>query len=158
MILYRLRCAEDHEFEGWFKSGDAYDRQSAAGHLSCPVCGGSEIAKAPMAPRLGRGSRVSDAASGGDVAAPSDQDGKSPSAMAMGGDPARMMAALRQVREAVEKTCDYVGDRFPEEARRIHYGETEKRGIYGESSPKEAKALKEEGIEVSQIPWVPKVN
>jgi hypothetical protein len=129
MILFALRCAAEHEFEGWFRNGAAFETQSAAGEIACPVCGGSEVSKAPMAPRVGR-SRAE--------AAPS---------------PEQLRKALTELRAQVEANCDYVGERFAEEARRIHYGETDKRSIYGEASADDAKSLNDEGIEFARIPW-----
>ena len=130
MILFALRCAAEHEFEGWFRNGAAFEAQSAAGEIACPVCGDSTIEKAPMAPHVGRAAK--------DVEAPS---------------PEQMRKALEEVRRQVESNCDYVGDRFAEEARRIHYGEADRRGIYGEATADDAKTLHEEGIEFARIPW-----
>lgn len=132
MILFALRCAADHEFEGWFRDGAAFDRQSAGGKISCPQCGDTSVTKAPMAPRVTR-SRAAEA---------------TPS-------PAELRKVLQELRRHVETNCDYVGERFVEEARRIHYGESDPRGIYGEASADDAKDLAEEGIEVARIPWVP---
>lgn len=133
MILFKLRCANAHEFEAWFRDGATYERQAGRGLIACPDCGDTSIEKAPMAPRLAR------AAS--EKAAP-------PS-------PEQLRRALQQLRRHVESSCDYVGDRFADEARRIHRGEAEARGIYGESTAEESDSLAEEGIEVARIPWVP---
>jgi hypothetical protein len=130
MILFALRCAADHEFEGWFRNGAAFETQSAAGEIVCPSCGSKSVEKAPMAPHLGRSRKNEDA----------------PSA-------AQFRKALQEVRREIEANCDYVGDRFAEEARRIHYGETDPRSIYGEASADDAKTLSEEGIEFARIPW-----
>ena len=132
MILFALRCAADHEFEGWFRDGATFERQSVAGKIICPQCGDKSVTKAPMAPRVQR--------SRGAAAAPS---------------PAQLRKALLELRRHVETNCDYVGERFVEEARRIHYGESDPRGIYGEASADDAQDLAEEGIEVKRIPWVP---
>lgn len=129
MILYDLRCGQDHSFEGWFRDSKAYDSQRRAGRVVCPACGDKKVRKAPMAPRVAK-SRS-------------------------GASEAEALAALRQMRKQVEANCDYVGERFAEEARKIHYGETEKRGIYGEASESASKELADEGIEVGRIPWVP---
>src|SRR5690348_7779975 len=134
MIHFTLRCAKDHEFEGWFRDGATFDRQREGGEITCPHCGSFDIEKAPMAPRLAR------SAKGPDVS------------------PADIRQALVALRRHVESHCQYVGPRFAEEARRIHYGETQAKGIYGESSPEEAKALADEGIEVARIPWVPNTD
>ena len=132
MILFTLRCAAEHEFEGWFRDGATYEKQARRGHISCPECGSTKIEKAPMAPRVKKSAEA--------PAAPT---------------PAQMRAALLAIRQQVEKNCDYVGPRFAEEARKIHYGEVEKKSIYGESTDQEAKELAEEGIEFGRIPWVP---
>jgi hypothetical protein len=132
MILFALRCASDHEFEGWFRDGAAFDRQSAGGKIACPQCGDTAVTKAPMAPRVAR-SRSAEV---------------TPS-------PAQLRKALQELRRHVETNCENVGERFAEEARRIHYGESDPRGIYGEASADDAKDLAEEGIEVNRIPWLP---
>lgn len=131
MILFSLRCAQTHEFEAWFRDGDSFAAQRDAGEIACPVCGDSQVEKAIMAPRLSRSrdESVSEAA--------------------------KMRRMLVELREKIEANCDYVGDRFAEEARRIHYGETERHGIYGEASEEESRALSSEGIEFGRIPWVP---
>ena len=131
MILFALRCAADHEFEGWFRDGATFDRQSAGSKISCPHCGDTSVSKAPMAPRVTRSRAVE--------ATPS---------------PAQLRKALQELRRHVETNCDYVGERFAEEARRIHYGEADPHGIYGEASRDESQALTEEGIEFGRIPWI----
>jgi hypothetical protein len=135
MILFALRCAADHRFDGWFPDGAAFDKQSAAGKIACPQCGDRSVAKAPMAPRVAR-SRAAGAA---------------PS-------PAQIRLALTELRRQIETNCENVGERFAEEARRIHYGESDPRGIYGEASADDAKDLAEEGIEVKRIPWLPRTD
>ncbi len=142
MILYDLRCKDGHGFEGWFRDSAAYDTQAKARKISCPICGSKKVEKALMAPRLGRRRREADNA-------PSTPE------KVVNVQQAEMLKALRSLRTQIESNCDYVGERFPEEARRIHYGETEQRGIYGEASDGEAEALKDEGITVSRVPWVP---
>ncbi len=129
MILYDLRCGQDHGFEGWFRDSKAYDGQRRAGRVVCPVCGDKKVRKAPMAPRVAKNRS--------------------------GASEAEALTTLRQMRQQVEANCDYVGERFAEEARKIHYGETEKRGIYGEATESASKELADEGIEVGRIPWVP---
>ncbi len=146
MILFNLRCAKDHVFEGWFRSGDAYDEQAATKKIACPVCGGRRIEKAPMAPRIGKGgARGGDTGEGAPAAPPSAAAAKA----------AQFQKALRELRAKVESESDYVGGRFAEEARRIHYGEVETRSIYGESSDEESEALREEGVPFARIPWPP---
>ncbi len=137
MILFNLRCTAGHDFEAWFRDGAAYESRQA-GAVSCPECGDIKVTKAPMAPRIGRGLRDAEPAGGGGAAETARQ--------------------LRELCTKVAQNCDYVGDRFAEEARRIHYGETTARGIYGETSRAEAEELREEGVDVHQIPWVPPTN
>jgi hypothetical protein len=137
MILFELKCSSDHHFEAWFRDGAAYDAQAAAGGITCPECGDTRIAKAPMAPRIAR------------------RDAGEEQARATRSAVMRQLAELRQ---SVEKNCDYVGPRFAEEARKIHYGETDPRGIYGEATPTEAEALNEEGVAFQRVPWLPRAN
>ena len=159
MILYKLNCGKRHEFESWFRDSKAYERQAARGLIACPSCGDTEIERALMAPRISKaGSSKKAVVQGGPPsAAPAPAV---PGAMhAMVPDmPAEMRAALQQMRKKVEENCDYVGENFAEEARKIHYGETEQRAIYGEASDAEAEALNEEGIEFNRIPWLPRTN
>jgi hypothetical protein len=131
MILFKLRCAAEHEFEGWFRDGAAYERQAARGEIACPDCGNTRVEKAPMAPRVARQDRAQHPPS-----------------------PAQLRQMLQAVRRHVETSCENVGERFAEEARAIHRGEAEARGIYGDATPNEAEALADEGIEVARIPWV----
>ena len=139
MILFNLKCAKEHVFEGWFRNGDAYDELAEAKTISCPVCGSRKVEKAPMAPRIGKG---------GDKAVARQKTDTEKAA--------QLMTALRELRAKVESESDYVGERFPEEVRRIHYGEVETRSIYGESTDEEAEELREEGIPFARIPWVPR--
>lgn len=152
MILYRLRCAKAHEFESWFASAAGYDRQAKRGLVSCPKCGSTKIGKALMAPRIAKGGAKKKLAAGAAAKAPAATHAMAPDM------PAEMRAVLEQVRKKVEENCDYVGDKFADEARKIHYGESKRRGIYGEASDAEAEELTEEGIDVSRIPWVPRAN
>jgi hypothetical protein len=131
MILFTLRCASGHEFEGWFRDGDGFEAQQKAGEITCPDCGDAQVEKALMAPNIAR------------------SRGKAPALS-----PAQMRAALIELRRQVETNCDYVGERFAEEARKIHYGEADPHGIYGEASADESRELAEEGIEVGRIPWI----
>jgi hypothetical protein len=136
MILFDLRCARDHVFEAWFRDNATYDKQAKAGAIACPSCGSRKVEKAPMAPRIGKGSK--------------------PAAMAVATGQADLRQQLAEMRAKIEANCDYVGPRFAEEARRIHYGETEKRDIYGEASDADAQALQEEGVEFARVPWLPR--
>jgi hypothetical protein len=131
MILFSLRCAAGHEFEGWFRDGDGFDAQQKAGEVACPECGDTQIEKAVMAPRIGRSREK-----------------------ALPISPAQMRAALTELRRQVETNCDYVGERFAEEARRIHYREVDPHGIYGEASADESRELAEEGITFGRVPWI----
>ncbi len=162
MILFALRCSSGHEFEAWFRDNAAYDRQIGRGLVACPDCGLHTIEKAPMAPRLGRSqgtARAPETPPAPAEAAPPLQ----PDAPAQGGPvppeapptPQQVRRALQVLRRHVEQTCDYVGPGFAAEARRIHNGDAKARGIYGEASPAEAKALIEDGVDIASIPWVP---
>lgn len=146
MIKYQLVCAHDHTFDAWFRDSAAYDVQASAGEVLCPVCGTSEVAKALMTPRLAR--RKGADAAPQPVAAPAPAVPNKPAALA-----AAMGQALRQLRAVVEKSCDDVGDKFADEARKIHYGESEARGIYGQTTPEEAEDLRDEGVEFVSVPW-----
>ena len=128
MIVYSLSCAEGHEFEGWFRDSAAYDEQAAQKKLVCPVCETRHVEKAPMAP----------AVSGTKSSAPEEMR--------------KMRQFVTGLRKHIEANADYVGPKFPEEARKIHYGETDERHIYGEATVKEAKELVEDGIDVAPLP------
>ncbi|HXQ53818.1 MAG TPA: DUF1178 family protein [Stellaceae bacterium] len=153
MILFKLKCSAEHEFDGWFRDNAAYDRQHARGEIACPECGDEAVEKAPMAPRLGRsrsdrGERQAEQRTEAAPAPPA-----SPAAAPR--NPAELRRALQELRKQVETNCDNVGPRFAEEARRMHRGEAPSRGIYGDATPAESQKLAEEGIEVACIPWVP---
>ncbi len=137
MILFDLECDKGHVFEGWFPSGAEYDKQAAAGQISCPVCDTVKVKKAPMAPRPQRGK-----------AAQSERKRTQ----------GAVLQALRKLRQTVEKNSTYVGDRFPAEARAMHAGEREERSIYGEASGDEARALREEGVPVCPLPWIDRAD
>ena len=173
MILFVLKCTADHRFEAWFRNGAAYDTQAAARAIACPVCGDTHIVKAPMAPRIAKGGRPKDdapresgvpeavsTATGGATAPAVPPASATPTVPAEVRErfAAEVMRQLTDIRRTVEGNCDYVGDRFAEEARRIHYGETDPRGIYGEATDKEAEELKEEGVTFGRIPWLPRTN
>ena len=138
MIKYALRCDESHAFEGWFSNSADYDAQAARGLLSCPVCGSADVSKALMAPAVRTG-RSKDAAS--------DAARAKALAVARG----EFEAKARKVRDYVHANFEGVGERFPEEARKIHYGEAEDRPIYGQATPKEARDLAEEGVTVAPL-------
>jgi hypothetical protein len=158
MIHYDLRCSAGHEFDGWFKDSAAYEKQAKAGFVECPVCGGTEVSKrlmAPAIPKKGR-TRVKEAPPAPPAAPPAPPP--SGTQAAAGPVPAQVVALLQRMRAEVEKHCDYVGNDFAEEARKMHRGESDRRGIYGEASDADAAALQEEGIEVARLPWVPRAD
>ena len=137
MIRYTLICDRDHEFDGWFASSDGFDAQVAAGEVLCPHCGTDLGTKGLRAPNIAKGRANAI---------------ETPPQAALAQKMSMMMLALKK---HVEDNCDYVGDAFAEEARRIHYGETEHRDIYGEATLDEARELIEEGVEVAPLPVVP---
>jgi hypothetical protein len=139
VITYNLACAKGHEFEGWFKDSAAFDTQEAGGALACPLCGDVEIKKAIMAPAVK--SSVTRAKGRSEAAAP-------PSAADLG----KLRQFMAGYRKFVEENADYVGPDFPEEARKIHYGEADERHIYGETTLAEARDLIEEGIAIAPLP------
>lgn len=161
MIRYELLCSHEHRFEAWFRDSTAYDKAAAAGGVDCPVCGDTSVRKALMAPAIGRkGASRAPEPEAPVPAAPAAAPGAPAVAARLGADAGKAAEAARKLSEAlaelqksVSESCDYVGDRFAEEARRIHYGETEARGIYGETSPDEAEALRDEGVAFATIPW-----
>lgn len=134
MILFDLICDNEHGFEGWFPDGKVFERQVKKREVACPICASTNVDKALMAPAVNT-SRKSDATQAKRNAA-------------------EMMKVLIDVRKQVEQNCDYVGPQFAEEARRIHYGESEKRDIYGEATRDEAVELADEGVEFGVVPWV----
>ena len=136
MIRYALACDQDHEFEGWFGSSSDFDDQQQRGLTVCPVCGSADVRKQIMAPAI----------SGTKAKGESD----TPAPMR-----AMMMEAMSRVRQHVEDHFDYVGDSFAREARAIHEGRSEDRGIYGEATPKEVKALVDDGVNVAALPPAP---
>ncbi len=143
MIRYDLICDRGHSFDGWFRDSATYDAQQRAGHITCPTCGSANIDKQLMAPRIPAKSNTR-------------ADEKQPVFSAPASPEQRALTdMMRKLRRHVEETADYVGDQFAEEARKIHYGETAERGIYGEASLDETKSLLDEGIEVAPLPKLP---
>lgn len=130
VIVYNLRCKDGHEFEGWFQSSDAFEQQAKSKKLVCPVCESRKVEKALMAP----------AVAGTKKSAPS------------AGELRQMRQFMTGLRKYVQENAEYVGPKFPEEARKIHYGETEERHIYGEASLEEVKELVEEGVDIAPLP------
>ena len=158
MILYRLRCSRGHEFDSWFKDSKTYERQEKKSLIGCAVCGDSKIARAIMSPRIGKKKGKTEIEVPPPTPAPAPTPEQQQMAALARTMPKELRDALLKVRAEVEKNCEHVGDRFAEEARKIHYGESDKRGIYGETSDEEAEALAEEGIEFGRLPWLPRGN
>lgn len=168
MILYELNCSAGHAFDVWFKDGDNCDRQLKRKIVECPVCGDTTVAKALMAPRIGKKGNARPAPEIVAVPPAAEVPGAAAAQAARlpartGADPAKMalMAAnlretLGEIRKQIEANCDYVGGSFAEEARKIHYGEAEARGIYGEATDDQHRELVEEGVEIARIPWLPR--
>jgi hypothetical protein len=155
MIVFDLKCRRDHVFEAWFPDSASFAEQVDSGKVLCPVCGSRKVAKALMAPKVHKGR------SGEPESRPVPQSERPQGrtlAVTDGEKAGELRRMLRELREHVEHNCDYVGGEFAEEARRIHYGESDPRGIYGETSDDEAKALEDEGIEVARVPWLPREN
>lgn len=149
MIRYALKCSDDHGFESWFASAEAFDGLYSAGMVCCPVCGSSDVEKALMAPQV----RTSRRKAARRTDAP--DDSPQPEARPLGAPASEVEKALRKLREQVEKTSEYVGLDFAAEARKMHAGEAEERAIYGEAKPDEAKRLIEDGIPVAPLPFIP---
>ncbi len=142
MIRFTLRCDRDHEFEAWFRSGADYEKSK---DTACPLCGSEKVEKAPMAPALASSARhdMSDRTDRLQLAAAPDPRQKA------------IRDALKEMRRQVTENADYVGERFAEEARKMHYKESEPRAIYGEATGEDAKALAEEGIDFQPLPRLP---
>ena len=153
MIRYTLNCDNGHTFESWFANSSAYDKQAKRSLIACPVCNSSKVEKAIMAPRLGRGAADDEPIASPPVQAPA----AAPAAQVAMVSPVEheLRKKLKELREHIVKNADYVGPSFPEQARKIHYGEVEHRSIYGEATPEEAKELHEEGIAFHPLPVLP---
>ena len=153
MIRYSLVCERQHDFESWFASSAAYDKQVKRGLVGCPICGSSKVDKAIMAPRLARSDKRIDVPPAPPEGPPSAQ---APAPVAMMSPQEReFRGKLKELRDHLTRNAENVGRKFPEEARKMHYGEIEHRSIYGEASPQEAKDLHEEGIEFHPLPVLP---
>ena len=137
MIRFSLICEHEHEFEAWFRSNDDFEIQKKRGFVDCPTCGSGKVQKALMAPAVSTGRK------------------REKIALAMGEAQKEAMAQLKALSQKMRENADYVGDKFAEEARKIHFGETDPRGIYGEATPEEAKGLIEDGVEFMPIPVFP---
>jgi hypothetical protein len=158
MIRYTLICDRAHEFESWFADSTAFDQQAKRKLIACPHCGSSKVGKAIMAPRLSTSKQRQAARAAAPEAvadaAPAPAQDAAPMAM-LSPQEKELRTKLKELREHLTKNADNVGQKFPEEARKMHYGETAHRSIYGEASPDEAKALAEEGIEFHPLPMLP---
>jgi len=154
MIRYTLRCEQSHSFESWFQDSSAYDQQVKRKLVTCPVCGSAEVEKAIMAPRIvGKKSREK-APVPVEAAAPVETPATESTPLMMVQE-RELRAKIKELRDHIVKNADNVGERFPNEARAMHYGDKEHRPIYGEASPEEARALIDEGVEVSPLPTLP---
>ncbi|MFT8854554.1 DUF1178 family protein [Acetobacter orientalis] len=147
MICYRLVCAHEHSFEGWYKDSATFARLQENGLLSCPDCGTSDVKQALMAPAIAKG-RSAQAPTKEVVPAPQETSTQGSNV------PDKVMVAFQKMRQAVEQNCENMGDRFATEAVRIHHGEAPKRGIYGNATERERTMLREEGVDVVAVPWV----
>jgi hypothetical protein len=153
MIRYTLVCERQHDFESWFANSAAYDKQVKRGLVGCPICGSSKVEKAIMAPRLGRSGKPIDMPQAPPEGPPPAQ---APAPVAMiSPQEHEFRSKLKELRAHLTKNAENVGRKFPEEARKMHYGEIEHRSIYGEASPQEAKDLHEEGVEFHPLPALP---
>jgi hypothetical protein len=151
MIVFDLKCRKDHVFEAWFPDSASFAEQAKGGKVVCPVCGSKKVTKALMAPNVAKTKGREDRP----VGPRPETSQKALVETEKAGELRRMLSDLRN---HVEKNCDYVGEDFAEEARKIHYGESDPRGIYGETSNDEAESLKDEGIEIARVPWLPRSN
>ena len=137
MIRFSLCCEHDHDFDGWFRDNADFDKQKKRGLVSCPVCNSPKVEKALMAPSV-QTARKRDKV-----------------ALSMNAEQKQLMGKLKELTDKMRQNADYVGDKFPEEARKIHFGETDPRGIYGEASPDEVKELLDDGVEIMPLPNIP---
>ena len=137
MIRFSLGCQNDHSFDGWFRNSEDFEKQKKRGLIACPNCGSTGVEKALMAPSVSTGRK------------------REKMALAMNAEQKKALAQLKALSEKLRENADYVGDKFAEEARKIHFGETDPRGIYGEATPEEAKGLAEDGVEFMPIPVFP---
>lgn len=137
MIRFSLCCDRDHDFDGWFRDNADFDTQKKRGLVSCPVCNSPKVEKALMAPSVQTGRK------------------REKVALGMNAEQKQLMGKLKELADKVKQNADYVGDKFPEEARKIHFGEADPRGIYGEASPDDVKELLDDGVEIMQLPTIP---
>lgn len=162
MIVYDLKCRSGHQFEAWFSNAATFESLKKGGHVACALCGSTKVEKALNAPNIAPSKGKSAAKQ--PVATPAETPRREPALAGPGSyanDPAaatvgELMKQLAEMRGQIEKNCDYVGGKFADEARKMHYGEAPKRNIYGEASDLDAKSLADEGVEFSRIPWAPR--
>lgn len=154
MIRYSLRCEQNHSFESWFQSSSAYDSQVKRKLVTCPACGSAKVEKAIMAPRIVGKKGRDKAAAPVEATAEAAPAVNEPASLMMAQE-RELRAKIKELRDHIVKNADNVGERFPNEARAMHYGDKEHRPIYGEASPEEARALIDEGVEVSPLPVLP---
>ena len=154
MIRYTLRCERGHAFESWFQSSTAYESQEKRELVNCPVCGSAKVERAIMAPRIVSKKAPDSPAPAPPAAAATEVTTPSSTPLMMAQE-RELRAKLKELRDHIVKNADNVGERFPNEARKMHYGDIEQRPIYGEASPEEARSLIEEGVEVSPLPVLP---
>jgi len=157
MIHYHLRCEQGHAFESWFQSSSAYEAQEKRKLVSCPSCGSSKVERAIMAPQVvsKKGRESGAPAPVAPVAAPATEVAAPASTPLLMAQERELRAKLKELRDHIVKNADNVGERFPTEARKMHYGDIEHRPIYGEASPDEARSLIDEGVEVTPLPVLP---
>jgi hypothetical protein len=146
MIRYHLRCDRAHAFESWFQDSSAYDKQAKRGLVTCPVCGSSEVEKTIMAPNVPAKTRKSGAES---------EPSQAEKVALMTAEQRELRKKIKALHEELASKADNVGESFPDEARKMHYGEIDHRPIYGRAKPEEAKELIEEGVEILPIPGLP---
>lgn len=152
MIHYQLRCRQSHHFDGWFKDSASFDKQAELNLVECPECGNTDVERALMTPAVAKKTSAN-------LPVPVPEALPDAPPKAMGGRvPAAVLAMLQKIRTEVERSCDYVGDDFADEARRMHRGEIEQRPIYGEASEDQAESLVDEGIDIARIPWVSRAD
>jgi hypothetical protein len=154
VIHYSLVCHKGHDFESWFANSAAYDKQAKRGLVSCPMCGSAKVEKAIMAPRIARKDKSTLIIAPPEQSTPAPVEAPTPVAM-ISPQEREFRAKLKELRDHMTANADNVGKKFPEEARKMHYGEIEHRSIYGEASPQDAKELHEEGIEFHPLPILP---
>ena len=169
MIRYALQCERGHAFESWFQDSASFDKQAKRGLVSCPMCDSVKVEKSIMAPQIPRKGRTTEQRAGEEKAVRAAARKKKADAstaaavpappatapLAMAPQEAELLGKLKELRDHIKANADNVGEQFPEQARKMHYGEIEHRPIYGDASPTEAKALIEEGVEVMPLPVLP---